>query len=483
MILRNGLEVRFQYDDTKLQPSNLSTNEATKNASEYFQYVDEFKTALDFLVKNDTTQENIIKAAIQFSPPVEPNGKHITTKEGIDGVVLTTTPLADDEDQDGVLLGRMSFKMLSDTINMDKDFKLVTNESKDIVPNGQEPRTGIKINLDAVYCYEAQSTFRFTEALASKDATLTDLVVSSGEKDDDDTESSNYKEYDLTPKFDPTKKNYELTLLENIDTIDITATQTDKGASMKIKVPVRDSDGNLVYDSDEIQYIEKELKDKTAMEVTLNKLGEPDTKITVLVTAEDGNTKEEYELVIKRPYGIIKGSVYLPPMSSTNTHIANIRAYKSSNVNKLFTDNSLGDWDTVQSNVTASGDNVHDLLLTLDGIEDVTNEDGTYEIYVIPGTYDIMVDQTAYLDAIYISKTVAEGETLNLGEYSLYAGDLDKSGLIDISDYLLIGNAYNTVSTDSNYVVDYDFDPNEGINISELMYFANNYLKTREVIK
>ena len=100
------------------------------------------------------------------------------------------------------------------------------------------------------------------------------MVVSSGKVNEENPDESNYKEYNLDPIFDKETNNYTLTLLEYLDTIDITATQNDENASMKIKVPKRDSDGNLVYESDgtTIVYEEKDLNDKVPMEVTLSQM-------------------------------------------------------------------------------------------------------------------------------------------------------------------------------------------------------------------
>ena len=54
------------------------------------------------------------------------------------------------------------------------------------------PATGIKINLEGTAgnkFYEAQSTFRFTDQTASKNANLSNLIVSSGQKDEENPEN------------------------------------------------------------------------------------------------------------------------------------------------------------------------------------------------------------------------------------------------------------------------------------------------------
>ena len=88
---------------------------------------------------------------------------------------------------------------------------------------------------------------------------------------------------------------------------------------MKIKVPKKDIDGKLVYDSGGgIEYEEKELLDGIPLEVVLNKLGEPDTIITIKVTSEAGGSNvSEYNVTIKRQYGVIKGKCIVGLMHQT----------------------------------------------------------------------------------------------------------------------------------------------------------------------
>lgn len=104
--------------------------------------------------------DNLIRAVISFNPPVNVS-EHIIEKDGI-GKVVTTSG--------GVLLGRMSFQMTADVFDVSW-FSLVENEA-------DSPMTGIKINIDGIHNYQAQSTFRFSDMTASKDADLSNLVVS-----------------------------------------------------------------------------------------------------------------------------------------------------------------------------------------------------------------------------------------------------------------------------------------------------------------
>lgn len=422
---------------------------------EYFKFENEFENALEMFTMNDTSEDNVIRGIISFYPPVNET-EHMIVKDGVDGKVVTT--------KGGVLLGKMSFKMLTNQFDI-SGFELVTSTSS--------PQTGVKVNLDAKTCFEAQSTFRFTDETASNDADLTNIVLSSGENNEDIPEESTYKEYDLTPTFNKETKNYEVILLEYLNAVDITATQSDANANMKISVPKHDDDGNLVYEDDgtTIMYEEKELIDGMPLEVILNKLGEPDTKLTIKVTTEDGVTENTYEIIVKRPYGTIKGSIYTPhTTSTTGIYKSDIRIYKSEDVGTVI------DWDTIVSGTT---DDVHNKLLTIKSQDYVTKDDGTYEIYVIPGTYDVLLDKGGYLDHIYISKTVNEGDIIDLGTKELLAGEINKDGSIEISDLSLLIDSFGITSADSTFNSDMDFNDDEIIDISDLSILLSDYLETR----
>lgn len=294
--------------------------------------------------------------------------------------------------------------MITDNFDV-SEFNLVENLS-------YSPNTGIKIDYTAQESYQAQSTFRFTDATASKDASLKDLIVSSGTKDG---EEPTYKEYELTPTFDKGVKEYEITLLEYVDKMNITAIQNNEKATMKIKHPKRNEDGNIVYETDgtTIGYEEKELLNNTEYMITLNELGKEDTNITILITAEDGKTTDEYKIKIKRPYGTIKGKIYTAPTASTTgKYIATVRVYKSEDVSKII------NWSEV---TPGTDDTVHKDLMTLTSNNIKTNDDGTYEIYVIPNKYDILLDKEGYLDDVYIERQVDEGNIVDLGESELIA--------------------------------------------------------------
>lgn len=478
----NGFIVKFKYDKTKLQTSSLTSNEEADELSDYYAPESEFATSLRMFTydENDINlgdNVGVIHWGFLLTNPIQPS-KHVIARE--DGINVVRTYELDEEGNKingDVQLGTMSFKMSPNAVwgdlKDDLGFELVPCEN-------HSPRTGIKINIDGISNYEAQSTFRFTDATASKDADLLNIVVSSEQENEENPESSIQKIYDLDPEFKKEIYKYKVTLYDYLDTIDITATLSDKdNATMKIKTPKHDDKGNLVYDDSggtTIIYEEENLTHGVPFGVTLNKLGDPDTIITIIVTAEDGVTKREYEVTIKRPYAKIIGQIYIGPMASLGIHLANIRIYNSSDVNKII------DWEEAEKTVV-NGDTVHQDLLTLKSQNYITNEDGNYEIYVVPGTYDILIDKESYLDCIFISQKLEENDVLDLGLRLLYVGDVNKDGIVSARDVSFVQMQYGFSDTDEGFNANYDFDGNLQITAREISYLNIDYLMTREVNK
>lgn len=415
----------------------METNEITDDASKYFIFEDEFKEALDITnLVNDDGQE-ALKWAFSFDPPID-ESDHIKDVEGY-GKMITTSG--------GVLIGKASFQMNADEFNIES-FKLVESE--------KSPKTGIKINIDKIKSYQNQSTFRFEDKTASKDADLTDIKVSNGIKNEENPEESTYKEYKLTPEFNKEIKEYQITLLEYLDTIDITATQSDSKSNMKIKYPKRDADGNLIYEADgtTITYDEVNLADQTPKAIVLNKLGEADTEITVTVTAEDGKTSNEYKIKIHRPYGTIRGSIQLED-SLRDSLDASYGIYVKYVGTVTIYNHDEFDWDSI-----LSGDLTYDDLANIKeqlkyNIEDIDN--GTYEIKIIPGNYDIQIQSLGFLDVINNDKLVNEGDILDLGKEIMLAGDVNHDGYVGIEDIQVIYSRMDSAEGDGVYIEEADY--------------------------
>lgn len=416
-----GFEVTFAFDDQLFTPSDMDTNVISDDETEYFKFESEFNNKVDLFVVGGTSA-NVLDMTFSLNTPINSATSHIVS-DGDGGYKITT---------DEVLIGKLSFQMPDD-----KEFSL---EGFHLVTNSYTPQTGIKIDKSLTECYQAQSTFRFTDETASRNANLSNLIVSSGIVDEDEPDNSTYKEYTLNPTFDKDTKNYEITLLEYKDKLDIKAIEEDNRSTMKIKVPKRDENDELEYEGSEIKYEEKELDDDTPLEVAINKLGEPNTKITITVTAEDGVTKKEYIVTIKRPYGIIKGKSVLADFDDPDV-VDNIESNYGVTVTNRTTVNiyqtGLARWEEIPD--------IYGLNFatpfTYEDLEEIpiihsedTQDDGVFEMYVIPGNVDIQVTRLAYLDYIYVGVVINEGDVIDMGEIRMPAGDIDRNGVITAED-------------------------------------------------
>lgn len=374
-----GFDVRFSYDGTHFAPSNITTNDYTDDETEFFKFESEFSDCLElFTVPYTGTSTGGMRAVVSFNPPIL-ESEHIKNKENVGMIV---------DSSGSVLLGTLSFRTTLDKFDI-SSFKLETSDTT-------SPKTGIKIIIDGSTYYENQSTFRFTDKSASRNADLSNIKLSNGNEDDE-----NYKEYVLNPSFDKNTLEYTTELLEYVDKVNLEVTKDDEKSSIVIKQPKHDENGNLVFEDDgsTIVYEEASLDD-LKNEIVLNKLGEPDTVIELKVTAEDEVTTKTYKITIHRPYGTIKGSIHT--VNSNDVHIADVKVYNNSD---------QIDWENISS---------HD---ELDNYKTVlnkkTNEDGTYEIKVIPGNYDVLIDKVAYLDYIVTTIQVNENDEIDLDNVEL----------------------------------------------------------------
>ena len=374
-----GFDVRFSYDGTHFAPSNITTNDYTDDETEFFKFESEFSDCLElFTVPYTGTSTGGMRAVVSFNPPIS-ESEHIKNKENVGMIV---------DSSGSVLLGTLSFRTTLDKFDI-SSFKLETSDTT-------SPKTGIKIIIDGSTYYENQSTFRFTDKSASRNADLSNIKLSNGNEDDE-----NYKEYALNPSFDKNTLEYTTELLEYVDKVNLEVTKDDEKSSIVIKQPKHDENGNLVFEDDgsTIVYEEKSLDD-LKNEIVLNKLGEQDTVIELKVTAEDEVTTKTYKITIHRPYGTIKGSIHT--VNSNDLHIADVKVYNNSD---------QIDWENISS---------HD---ELDNYKTVlnkkTNEDGTYEIKVIPGNYDVLIDKVAYLDYIVTTIQVNENDEIDLDNVEL----------------------------------------------------------------
>ena len=81
-----GFDVRFWYDKTKVNLSQINDNALTTDKTQFFKFEEEFSNSMEMLtvLNNEVGLDptNTFRAAFSFSPDVVP-GEHIKEKETV----------------------------------------------------------------------------------------------------------------------------------------------------------------------------------------------------------------------------------------------------------------------------------------------------------------------------------------------------------------------------------------------------------------
>lgn len=429
-----AVDLRFAYDSTKIKPSSLQDNSYVTDESS-FEFEGDFASYMGYMVLG---AENGEYRCIMSLDEYDDAGNYIENDETLGYIVNSNV-------EGGVLLGRMSFRLFSGDID-ETTFVLKTG--------GTSPKTGIEISQTLNSGYSDPSVFRFS--VLSNDASLNKIEYDffNYEEDGDSTlPELTYESLDLTKKDAESTElvsKYTIELLEDVDNVSLKLGKSHEKATVKIN----DEEIDLV----------------NSKELVLNELGKGDTIIDIEVTAQDG-TVHTYELVVKRPYGTIKGIIQYDVIEENENPDINkttdLNIYKTGRFN----------WDELKD---IFGD-VYDNPATYDDLDalekDVykqSEEDGTFEIYVVPGTYDLQIDKRGFLDYIVTNIEVSEGSVIDLGNRILIAGDVNRDGVIGLEDIQEVVERMDVMLGDPEYSESYDLVQYEVIGLESLQYTVEN---------
>ena len=134
------------------------------------------------------------------------------------------------------------------------------------------------------------------------------------------------------------------------------------------------------------------------------------TEVTVTVKNGAGEEKEYTVRIQKRPPAIT-GKVITQATDQTK-QTATIKVYKTS--------------DTRDEK---DAENPREIIQEIE-----INPDGTYNLDLKEGEYDLVVTKTSYLEYRLTNIVVKDGETITIDDINIYAGDLDENGEIEIED-------------------------------------------------
>ena len=179
------------------------------------------------------------------------------------------------------------------------------------------------------------------------------------------------------------------------------------------------------------------------------------TEVTVTVKNGAGEEKEYTVRIQKRPPAIT-GKVITQATDQTK-QTATIKVYKTS--------------DTRDEK---DAENPREIIQEIE-----INPDGTYNLDLKEGEYDLVVTKTSYLEYRLTNIVIKEGETITIDDINIYAGDIDENGEIEIEDLTSIIENYGTI-TDDNKAQKGKYDLNEDgiVNKQDRSILKANYGKT-----
>ena len=177
-----------------------------------------------------------------------------------------------------------------------------------------------------------------------------------------------------------------------------------------------------------------------------------DTKLTtvrtITVTAPDGTTKEYSLTLIKKV--TIEGKI--TDQNIMGEHIATITTYQ--------TDDKRTEGDTLDPREVIS--------------QIQTNADGSYEILLEPGVYDVVFMKPGYLTHRVTKIDITDGLGAELNTINLLGGDVEETGEIEIDDIVLINENYGPVTEGKEK---FDLNGDGEINSLDRTILKKNYGK------
>ena len=250
-------------------------------------------------------------------------------------------------------------------------------------------------------------------------------------------------------------KNYKIEVTEDIRKVIVKAQTTNEFANVKI--------GNKPA---KVNISEEE----QALNVGTN------TTINIEVTAQNGEISTYTLTISYKASSGVSGKIYTENIDKI--HKAKISIYKS---------------------LEDGSKNVGTELI----VETYTNNDGTYEVPIyralstindkngnniadeLECKYDIVISKEGYLDYTILGVKLTEEQNIELGEYSLIAGDVIKTGEIEIDDLVNLNNNIGVVINESNKQEKSIYDLNEDgkVDTKDREILKKNYGKLAEKIE
>ena len=182
---------------------------------------------------------------------------------------------------------------------------------------------------------------------------------------------------------------------------------------------------------------------------------------TITVTAEDGTSKQ-YSLTLTKKITI---TGIITDENVMNKHLSTIIVYQSNDTRPEI---EITDMNKLIASITKE-DGTIDVGTSLDNQVSTkreiisivqTNEDGSYEIILEPGNYEVLFKKPGYLSHRITEIDISQGNLVTLDIVQLLGGDVVETGKIEIDDMVDLSQNLNVVITEENKAEKGIFDLN-----------------------
>ena len=197
----------------------------------------------------------------------------------------------------------------------------------------------------------------------------------------------------------------------------------------------------------------------------------------ITVTAPDG-TEKEYALTLMKKVTI---SGTITDENIVDKHIAKVFVYQTDDTRKESTKTDLNGIKLDETSGTVQT-NVREIIAEVE-----TKPDGSYEIVLEPGEYDVVFTKPGYLTHRITHIDISKGKGAELDKVAMLAGDVVETGEIELDDLVSINEQYGlTVSyadgvNDAN--VKYDFNGDGIVDAKDRNILKKNYGKKAKTVK
>ena len=241
--------------------------------------------------------------------------------------------------------------------------------------------------------------------------------------------------------------------VENGDTYTVYISKTATSAEIEIKTMYSYATVKIA-DNPTVRQIDKK---KVDCDLAYNEI-----KVPIVVTAVDGTTIKTYTVKLVRSYTVLEGKVITE--NANDIHKATVSLYLTSDTRDI--------------------DDEADPRQAIEQVE--TNNDGTFRIEVDEGvSYDLVVTKLGYLTHTITNIKAKQGQQIDLGDISILAGDIVKTGEIEIDDLVALNYNIGEVIEDEDESEKLIYDLNEDgiVDEEDLAILRKNYGKKDQIVE